>query len=334
MITIYSPLRISFAGGGTDISPFLENYGGAVLNTTIDRGILLRYINDGCSLEISSRDFLKTSLISSNNTSMENAIIKLFTQNNINTGRVILNGDVPPGSGLGSSSAFLNGILKLIHTIKNENINSFELAEESYSIERNQFDIILGRQDSYAISLGGFKYTEFQRDSQIVTRFSEDTEFFNKLQRSLLLVYTGHTRESSTALKEQVLKSTEGDKEITNSLMAIKNLALRARDAVRMQNITEFYNVINEGWYLKKKLGNNITNDRIDNIIEKAKEDGARAARLLGGGSEGFILLVTVPEDMDKLEHSMMAYSDFVIRIKFDKNGTRIVNNFISSDKN
>ncbi|MEM0139120.1 MAG: kinase [Ferroplasma sp.] len=328
MITVYSPLRISFAGGGTDISPFVEECGGAVTNTTIDRGITIRYIDDGGTLEVSSRDFLKTSLISSKNNSMETQIIELLTGNNIRTGRVILSGDVPPGSGLGSSSALINGLLKLIYTVNNVNRTAFEIAEESYSIEKNNFNIILGRQDPYAIAIGGLKFMEFHNGHQSVTKFYGQSEFKSKLERSLLLVYTGHTRESAAALKDQVTKSEAGDIETMKNLNSIRELAFDARDAIRNSNIKGLCRVINTGWNIKKSLGNNITNDRIDNIIETAFSMKADAARLLGGGSEGFILLLSDPSNINYLEESMMSYSDFVIRLKFDSRGTRVIQNF------
>lgn len=207
MITVYSPLRISFAGGGTDISPFFEKYGGAVLNTTIDRGVMIRYVDDGASLEVSSRDFLRTALISSNNRSMENKIIEMFMENGIETGRIIMNNDVPPGSGLGSSSALINGILKVIYTIKKMDIDPYELGRKSYLTEKDKFNIILGKQDPYAISVGGLKYMEFRGNDETTQMFDLSDPFISDLQNSILLVYTGNIRESSQSLQDQVMKS-------------------------------------------------------------------------------------------------------------------------------
>ncbi len=329
MITVYSPLRISFAGGGTDISPFYERYGGAVLNTTIDRGIMIRYEDDGSSLEVSSRDFLRTALISTNNRTMENKIIDMFMENGINTGRVIMNSDVPPGSGLGSSSALINGILKMINAIKKRNVDPYELAKESYLTEMDKFNIILGKQDPYAISIGGLKYMEFRENVDSTQKFDLSDPFVKDLQSSILLVYTGNTRESSRSLQDQVTKSEHGDEQTMENLNKIKHLALEMSKAISAHNRNEVCNIINEGWNIKKSLGANVTNQRIDEIISYAKENGAKSAKLLGGGSEGFILLIGEKNGIDSLQRKMMLKSDFVIRVRFDNCGTRVINNYI-----
>ncbi len=329
MITVYSPLRISFAGGGTDISPFFERYSGAVLNTTIDRGIMIRYVDDGASLEVSSRDFLRTALISSNNRSMENKIINMFMENGIETGRIIMNSDVPPGSGLGSSSALINGILKTIYTIKNKDIDPYGLANESYLNEKDKFNIILGKQDPYAISVGGLKYMEFRENGETTQKFDLSDPFVNDLESSILMVYTGNTRESSRSLQDQVTRSEHGDEETMEKLNNIRELAFQMSKAINAHNRDEFCNIINRGWEIKKSLGNNVTNRRIDEIINYAMDNGAKSAKLLGGGAEGFILLICEKKNINTLQSKMLLKSDFVIRVRFDSQGTRVINNFI-----
>jgi D-glycero-alpha-D-manno-heptose-7-phosphate kinase len=337
MITVYSPVRISFAGGGTDISPFPEKYGGAVFNTTIDRGIMIRYVDDGGTLEISSRDFLKTSLISSDNTSMENQIIKLFTDEGITTGRLIMNSDVPPGSGLGSSSALLNGVIKTINIInvekkKKRELTPLDLAHLSYTTEKEKLNIILGKQDPYAIAVGGLKYMEFGSSDPEMQAFDINTEFVHELEKSMMLVYTGNTRESSKSLQEQAIKSALGDEETMDKLKSLKNLAVRMKQAMISEDHNAICEIINKGWEIKKTLGSNVSNGRIENMIHDAFSHGARSAKLLGGGSEGFILVMTEPENVNELQKKMRQSSKFVIRLKFDGKGTRVINNYIDSD--
>ncbi len=327
-ISVYSPLRISFAGGGTDISPFFENYTGAVVNTTIDRGILIRYTDDCLPLELSSRDFLKSSIISSGKTSTEENIIHLFIKNGIKTGKLIINGDAPPGSGLGSSSSLINGLLKIIHTIKKENVNAYELAEESYNLEKDDFNIILGKQDPYAISLGGFKFMKFFRNGVLSNKFESDNDFILKLEKSILLVYTGKTRESSEALREQSLRSSLNDEGTIKNLNLLKNLAYDLKSSVNKEDFSGLCDIINNGWKIKKSLGEKISNEKIEHIMNYARSKGATASRLLGGGSEGFVLLLSDPENIDFLQKSMLSISNFVIRVKFDPYGTRIISPF------
>ena len=327
-ISVYSPLRISFAGGGTDISPFFEKYGGAVFNTTIDRGILLRYTDDKMPLEVSSRDFLKSAIVLKQNSSVEDKIMELFMSNGIKTGKLIINSDVPPGSGLGSSSALITGILKIIYKITNKNKNSYEIAEEAYNIEKTNFGIVLGKQDPYAISVGGLKYMEFSKNSVITEAFNLENDFIETLQKSMLLVYTGKTRESSNALRDQVIKSEKNDSDTLNKLLKIKGLAGSMEKAFKTSDYGEFCNIVNSGWEIKKTLGEKVSSEKVDGIIDFAKSIGARAARLLGGGLEGFILLITPPDNVNNLQKEMLKKSEFVIRVRFDPMGSRLVSPF------
>lgn len=328
-IISYSPLRISFGGGGTDISPFVETHGGAVINTTIDRGVTVGYIDDPHSLEISSRDFVRSYLVGANNhenLNVQERILDLFEQNGISKGRIIINSDVPPGSGLGSSSALTTAVLKLICKIRNIDKTREEIASEAFLTERDRFGVTLGKQDPYAVSLGGFKFMRF--DSQGVRNFpiSGHDSFLKDLESRILLVYTGKTRESSDVLQDQVNKSLEGDDDTIRNLTRIRELAESMNDAVLHNDMNSFIAHINEGWEMKKLLGKNVTNEQIDKTIEVAKENGAKGARLMGGGSQGFVLLIADKGKLEKLQKKMMDFSEFVIRVSFDKIGTRIIN--------
>lgn len=170
---------------------------------------------------------------------------------------------------------------------------------------------------------------EFRRNDETTQIFDLSDPFVNDLQNSILLVYTGNTRESSQSLQDQVSKSEHGDEVTTESLGKIKNLAFQMSKAIKAQNRDEVCNIINDGWAIKKSLGNNITNNRIDKIIDYAMNNGAKSAKLLGGGSEGFILLIGNKDNIASLQSKMMLKSDFVIRVRFDGRGTRVINNFI-----
>ncbi|AAT43937.1 kinase [Picrophilus oshimae] len=326
-IYIYSPLRVSFAGGGTDISPFPEKYGGAVLNVTIDRGILIKYINDEKDLEIASRDFLRSSITGSGGNIAEKKLLEIFNKSGINYGKIMINGDVPPGSGLGSSSALMNSITMLKYEILNKELNKYELAEESYNIESNHLGIILGRQDPYAVSLGGFKFMEFTDRGITCEKFAKNS-FIDELEKSMFLVYTGKTRASSDALREQAEKSKKNDRNTISKLLSLKDISYSIRDSIKSQDFDRFSQLINTGWEIKKTLGSNVSNERIDNIIARARSLGATAARLLGGGSQGFVLIVSKPENLDYIEKGMTKHSKFVIRISFDYSGTRRISPF------
>ncbi|EQD44569.1 D,D-heptose 7-phosphate kinase [mine drainage metagenome] len=324
-IVAFSPLRVSFAGGGTDIWPFTERYGGAVINSTIERGVFLSYRRDNYPMEISSRDFLKTFVYGNHGeNNVQNRIIELLDEYSIKKGRLFISDEVPPGSGLGSSSALITALIKIVHEIRDEEIEPLKLAEESYKREKEFFGITLGKQDPYAISLGGFKYMEFKGDG-IKTHFFERDETRRSLDERMLLVYSGRTRESSAILEDQVSKSSTGDPDTISKLKEIKEIASYMREAVNENNFTKFCDLINSGWEIKKHLSSNVSSKQIEEIITEARRNGARAARLLGGGNQGFVLIVADPEYLTDIQIKMTKISSFVTRISTSELGTRII---------
>ncbi len=326
-VVSYSPLRISFGGGGTDISPFPENHGGAVINTTIDRGVTVTYKQDDFPLEISSRDFVSSYVLPARkrSTNLLEKIMKLMESMDITTGRVIINSDVPPGSGLGSSSALTTAVLRLICEIKGEARTDREIAEEAFRTEKEKFGVTLGKQDPYAISLGGFKFMRFRGDSVENYAVKEQDAFLSSLESRILLVYTGETRESSEVLNEQVQKATSNDQEVISNLISLRDLAEEMRKAVIVEDLDHFVDSINTGWEIKKRLGANVSNSKIEKIIESALSSGAQAGKLMGGGSQGFLLIVSRPGKINDLQRKMLQMSKFVIRVRFDPHGTRIL---------
>lgn len=325
-ITVYSPLRVSFSGGGTDIEPFVDLYGSKLVNTTIDRGVTVTYIDDGLGLEVSSRDHLKT-MVSNIHTKrgMPFLILRLMENSGIHTGRVIIKSDVPPGSGLGSSSALITAIVKLINEIKGSQLTPTDLGKASFGLEKDFFGITLGKQDPFAISIGGFKYMEIKGDSVFVSKFNTPSDFIHEIERNSLLVYTGRTRESSRVLMDQVNRMQRDGNDIVKHLKAIRDLSPRIKKAIESADIGEFSDVINEGWKIKKSMNENASNRHVDDIIERAMNSGAVAARLLGGGSQGFVYLLSMDGKIMELQRTMLEHSNFVIRLSFDGNGTRLL---------
>ncbi len=321
----FSPLRVSFAGGGTDISPFAEKYGGAVINSTIERGVFLSYTQDSYPIEISSRDFLRTFILGNHDEdNIQNKIIELLDEYGIRSGRLYISDEVPPGSGLGSSSALITALLKIIHEVRGERIDSLALAEEAYRKEKDFFGITLGKQDPYAIAIGGFKYMEFNPDGIRTEPFSDDSTV-KFIDDRMLLVYTGKTRESSAILSDQVSKSATGDQDTIQRLKELKDITHLMRNAIVERNFDRFFTLINQGWNVKKNLGKNVSSEKIETIISKSISMGAKAARLLGGGNQGFVLIMAEPERLPFIQIEMTKFSSFVTRISTSDRGTRII---------
>lgn len=326
-ITSYSPLRVSFSGGGTDISPFIEQYGAALINTTIDRGVTVKYRNDSNPIEVSSRDFLRASVHGSSRArkGLSSLIVRFLEQMGVDRGTMIINSDVPPGSGLGSSSALITAIMAIVETLQGNRIIPEKLAESSYRWEKEFFGITLGKQDPYAIALGGFKYMEMNGHENSAVHFIHSNDFLKRIEASSLLVYTGKTRESSQVLQEQVQKSSTGDDSTIENLKRLKEMSLKMKMAIEAEDMETFANLINYGWSIKRQLSSSVTNKRVDHIISTAMNHGAKAARLLGGGSQGFIYILSEENNLFNLQKEMLKVSKFAIRFSFDPLGTRII---------
>ena len=322
----YSPLRVSFLGGGTDISPFLEKHGSRVFNTTIDHGVKVTYTQDNYPLEVSSRDFLKTVIMGDEHgKSFQNKILDLLSDYGIRSGRIYINGEVPPGSGLASSSAMVTALMRIILEIRGEYADPMQLAKISYEKERNCFGITLGIQDPYAISVGGFKYMESNGTDVKVNKYKEN-RLLEKVGEGMLICYTGGTRESSEVLKNQVEMSSQNDSGTIEKLKNISNLTEELARSVEKEDYHKFTDLINRGWDVKKTLSNRVSSTKVDNIISTALNNGADCARLLGGGNQGFVLAIGEKEKIWKMQQSLMDLSEFVVRVRPTGSGTSIVN--------
>ncbi|MGP6220175.1 GHMP family kinase ATP-binding protein [Caldiplasma sukawensis] len=314
-LELFSPYRISFAGGGTDISPFYEKFGGFVVNTTIDRGVRINYRDDGYPLEVTSRDFLKTSFYTEKAESFQEKIADFLYENGVKKGRIFINGEVPPGSGLASSSAMIVGLLTLAYRITGKSVDPFRLGLDSYEAEKNYFGITLGVQDPFAISIGGFKAMRFEEGS-ITYLPLENCALRKFIERTMLICYTGATRESSEVLKNQVSKSKEGDGKTIETLNHIRSVAENMYRSCREGEEKKFTELITEGWKLKKSLNRSISGENSEKIINEGMKNGALAARLLGGGSEGFVLLISKEEKLWQVQNELMKVSPFVTRVR------------------
>ncbi|MGC8538226.1 MAG: kinase [Candidatus Micrarchaeia archaeon] len=329
-MAVYSPLRVSFIGGGTDISPFPDEYGGAVLNTTIDIGVLVRYMPDAFPLEIVSRDLVLSYLVGMKSRSNLEKLAKVLSENGLGHGKILINGDVPPGSGLGSSSALVTALTLLSSNAKGKKLGPMDLALKAYNTERNDLGVLLGFQDPYAIAIGGFKFMELNGPGKYsIERFRKSKSFIEYISSHMLLLYTGSSRESTMALREQVSKSQKGDGKTIERLLKLKQLAFEARDCARSSDLEGFANVINSGWKIKRELSSSVSNDRIDSLVNFGIRNGAMAGRLLGGGSDGFIMFIAKEKSLEHLQKALSRSNGFVVRASISKKGTHLLGTYM-----
>jgi D-glycero-alpha-D-manno-heptose-7-phosphate kinase len=301
-----APLRISFAGGGTDVSPYPEERGGAVLNCTIDKYayVTLEAGPDRTgAISVESLDFGMTAsyerpsdLVYNGELDLIKAGLKVLHPHRADTEardslRLFLHSDAPPGTGLGGSSAMCVALVGAFQRYFREGWTSYEISELAYRIERTELGITGGRQDQYAAAFGGFNYMEFGRDRTIVNPLKIRPEVSNELAYRLLLAYTGGGHFSNELLDRQAKGYTEKRPSTVDALDATKALAVAMKNELLRGNIDEMGRLLDEGWQLKKQFADGISNRRVDALYARAREAGALGGKLVGAGGGGYILL-------------------------------------------
>jgi D-glycero-alpha-D-manno-heptose-7-phosphate kinase len=295
-----APLRISFCGGGTDISPYLEEHGGVVLSATIDKCAYgsLR-LRDDALVQVHSLDYdlianyrLDTRLVYDGELDLVKAVI-----NNLNgeskTGLdFFIHSDAPPGSGLGSSSTMVVALIGLLRHWHHLPLTNYEIARIAYKIEREELGIAGGMQDQYAATFGGFNFIEFGANAVIVNPLRIERATLNELEYSLLLVYTGRTRLSSNIIKSQVHSYTSKEMSVLEAMDEIKQITVEMKNALLRSRLQDFGSLLHQAWKNKKKMAKQITNPEIDTLYETARRHGALGGKILGAGGGGYLLLM------------------------------------------
>jgi len=291
-----APLRISFAGGGTDVPPYPATHGGAVLSVTIDRwavaGVRVRgdhaYHVESLDLMV-RKAFQPHELVFDGHLDLVKAVLRdLAPEHGLD---LTLGTDAPPGSGLGSSSALVVATLAAVGATSGRNWSPAELAWRAYQVERIDLKIQGGMQDQYAAAFGGLNFIEFHGDDNVEVRpLAVAPETLEELEGSLLLAWSGAGRTDSGILRRQVDGVLGGSARSLGSLAAIKALAEAMRDALRSGDLATFAEGLHEGWEQKRRLASGIATPRLDELYQVARDAGAAGGKVPGAGGGGFLL--------------------------------------------
>jgi D-glycero-alpha-D-manno-heptose-7-phosphate kinase len=285
-----APLRISFAGGGTDVPPYPELRGGAVLSATID---LFAYASVTPTRRGTSGQFQSPDLDTAAALSGRHALVQSVLDSFAHDADVTLHCDAPPGSGLGSSSSLIVALTAALSELTGEAMTLYELAARAVVIERQELAIPGGHQDQYAAAFGGFNFIEFDADGALVTPLRLRPEVRAELQSTLLLLPTPTVqRRSSGILKRQIDAYERKDDEVLRALETIKEQAVRAKTCVLRGDLEGLGEVLREGWRSKQRLASGIATDEIEELYEQAIALGALGGKLLGAGGGGYLLLM------------------------------------------
>ncbi|MDO8588898.1 MAG: GHMP kinase [Armatimonadota bacterium] len=325
-----APLRISFAGGGTDVSPYFETYGGVVLSTTINKyayaTVSERRDED---ISVASLDYDTVAKYRSNDKLLYNGELDLVKAvlRRMRKGRrklgvdLFLHSDAPPGSGLGSSSTMVVALIGAFRAARNLPLTNYDIAELAYQIERVDLGIKGGMQDQYAATFGGFNLIEFNSNSVIVNPLRMSADVLNELEYSLLLCYTGRTRLSAHILDRQISSVTQQKGEVMDSLHRSKTIAIELKNALLQGRLCEFGSLLHEAWIEKKKLDTNITSSQIDELYAIARKNGVLGGKILGAGGGGYLLLFCDFKKKHVAAQKLEAAGGQIVQFGFDFQG-------------
>ncbi len=326
MIISKTPLRISFAGGGTDLRSFYKkNKYGAVLSTAIDSYIYVSIKKQPFLFEEKYRlNYSETELVQTID-EIRNPIIReclrfLDIDDQIYISTIA---DVPASTGLGSSSTFCVGLLNALYKFKKEVVSAGRLAEEASYIECDVLKRPMGKQDHYAAAYGGFNYIRFYNDESVTIRpLSISGLNLKKLLESILIFWTGITRPSESVLKEQEERKVINE----NVLLKMREQAKYLAGVLTQENmaVNEVGRVLNSGWELKKSLASNVTTSLIDEWYRAAIDNGAYGGKISGAGGGGFFTFIAEPKNHSRLIKTLNHSGIKRYNCGFDASGTTV----------
>ena len=322
MIVSRTPLRISFAGGGTDLKAFYEIEPGAVVGTTINKYIHIM-VNQPVDKTIKI-GYWKTEIVDSVK-NIEHAIVReVLKYTGLSSSiEVACVSDVPPGTGLGSSGSFTVGLLNALNAHKSTPTSKEELAKEACFIEIDLLGSPVGKQDQYLAASGGLQYVQFNPDetvSRTPIACSNDTK--NKLNENLMLFYTGQSRSAYSILLKQRAK-TKNRVEF-QILKEIKSVAEKMTQLLMGDgDLKEFGELLHEEWIHKKRLVDGISNENIDHYYDKALAAGAIGGKISGAGGGGFLLLYCEQDKQRKVREALQGLKE--VEFAFETKGTTII---------
>lgn len=327
IIRAKAPLRISFGGGGTDVPPYPEERGGAVLNATIDKyaycNLVVREDNlvNATSLDydISTKYYLDDELKYDGKLDLVKATIRTMA---IKKGvDLFLHSDMPPGSGMGSSSTITVALVGAFKHWLKLPLSDYDIAELAYRIERQEAGIKGGRQDQYAAAFGGFNFIEFQGETTIVNPLRISRDVLNELEYRLMLCYTGKTRLSAGIIDDQMRGYTQKKEEVVHAFDETKALAFAMKNALLLGQIDEFSLLMHQAWENKKMFSSKMTDPDIDRLYETARHNGAIGGKLLGAGGGGYLLLLCEFDRWHSLARKLGELGGRIVSFAFEFNG-------------
>ena len=327
-----APLRLGLAGGGTDVSPYCDLHGGAVLNATIDR-YAYATVEDATGQEVLLEALDRGVAWSGTNLTTVPPELRLLAGTYRRICDQFLDGerpplrlrtfsDAPPGSGLGSSSTMVVAVVAALSEYFQIPLGEYDLARIAYVIERGDLALAGGKQDQYAAAFGGFNFMEFGADDRVIVNPLRIKDWvLAELEASLVLYFTGVSRESARIIDEQARNARAGQAQSLEAMHQLKEEAVQMKEALLRGDLARFAHTLQQGWVAKKRMATSISNPGIDALEALAMANGAIATKVSGAGGGGFMMFVCDPVDRLRLSAALAGQGGNLLDFHFNPGG-------------
>ena len=326
-----APLRLGLAGGGSDVSPYSDLYGGQILNATIN-------LSAYCTIETHPGEMVQVDAYDCDthvecplDAKLEPApeLIRGVYQRIVKdfgpvpgAFRITTYNDAPAGSGLGTSSTMVVCILKCFAEWMNLPLGDYETARLAYEIERKDLALAGGKQDQYAAAFGGFNFMEFHQDDiVIVNPLKIKSWIVDELESSMVLYYTGRSRSSAAIISEQQKNTSSGNAIAIEAMHRIRQSSSDMKLALLKGDMEEFGRILGQAWEDKKKMAGAITNPMIQEAFDTAMAAGAVAGKVSGAGGGGFTMLMVPPVRKMAVVRALESLPGKVVPFQFTERG-------------
>ncbi|MBK7027894.1 MAG: dehydrogenase [Bacteroidales bacterium] len=330
-----APLRLSLAGGGSDVSPFSDLYGGAILNITLnlyayasiepttDGLVTLVQPDKGLSVSFEAGEKANIQEGWELQTGIYNRMLDDFIREPLSF-RLTTMLDAPVGSGLGTSSTLAVAILGAFTEWLHLPLGEYDIAHLAYAIERIDLGMAGGKQDQYSATFGGVNFMEFSgKDHVVVNPLRIKDDYLNELTNNLLLYYTGTTRQSANIISVQQQNVKEGNIKSVEAMHQMKTQAIMMKEALLKGNLDKIGEILNYGWHYKKQMAEEITNPLIEEIYDTAMNNGATGGKISGAGGGGFMAFYCPGNSRFTVQNALLRFGGFVQPYEFTSCGLR-----------
>lgn len=328
-----APLRIGLAGGGTDVSPYSDQYGGSILNASINlyARTHIERTNDEI-ISFQSIDQQKTIAFSKHEPTPVDNPLGLLTgvyrsivedYGDIKSGlKITTSVDVPAGSGLGTSSTLVVSMIGAFSEMMNIPFGEYDIAKYAYKIERERLRMEGGKQDQYAATFGGFNFMEFYKDDYVIVNpLRIKKEYLYELENNLLLFYTSTSRNSADIIRKQQENVQKNNGKSIDAMHQLKEQSKLMKDALLKGNLDELGNILDFGFNEKKKMADNISNETIELFYNTALKAGATGGKISGAGGGGFMIFYCPGNTRFKVIEQLSAIGGRAMEYSFTEHG-------------